>query len=476
MKIIDTQAGDDSEGKMWGLEGGNLFIAIGGFILGVTVALWMFAGCGYPPMVAMGYGAIPAVLGIVYIVTLREGRPKAFDKDLLRTFIYGRSWKSQPLNKSCPLTLAILLLLPLSSWAQFIPSQHSDVQSGVNYEFSLLRDEPYGIYVGAVVLWTANGSLRTARLFLNDQEVLSYRDRNGDTGSGRVSGVIGRIVPGPLKAGTKIRLKGVTEAPHDPSARLFALSASAVSYDAAVNLSNLERQLSSLEAALLSRVNQNASKITEISTQLANLKSELNQLRQHFEGLELDYRQFKEETLARLAALDGKILSLESQINEKIAALEKSLRGSIKDLSRRFDTFVSDNNKFKKDVGSQFGAINSRIAAIDNKFGPLDSKVSALDQKIGLIGQKIDPLGQRLSALERRREPDLSGFERRISRLEKRKQTTAGRGHSDIWGIIGTSLGGTATLLAGASLYQAVSDHGQLHEKEANQDREGHQP
>lgn len=51
---------------------------------------------------------------------------------------------------------------------------------------------------------------------------------NGGTEAGQENGYFGRLVEGPLKAGTKIRLKGIVDAPGDPSARLFALEARAV--------------------------------------------------------------------------------------------------------------------------------------------------------------------------------------------------------------------------------------------------------
>jgi len=107
MKTIDTQAGDDSEGKMWGLEGSSLFIVIGGVAIGVIVTVAAFSYWSCPPMMALGYGTLPAILGIIYVFTLRERRPKSFDKDLLETLICGRSWThdQQPshLCKSHPL-------------------------------------------------------------------------------------------------------------------------------------------------------------------------------------------------------------------------------------------------------------------------------------------------------------------------------------------------------------------------------------
>jgi hypothetical protein len=107
MKIIDTQAGDDSEGKMLGLEGSSLFIVIGGVVIAVIVSVTSFNYWSCPPIEALGYGTLPAILGIVYVFTLRERRPKAFDSDLLETLICGRSWQQARFSpcKSHPLFL-----------------------------------------------------------------------------------------------------------------------------------------------------------------------------------------------------------------------------------------------------------------------------------------------------------------------------------------------------------------------------------
>ncbi len=103
MKTIDTQAGDDSEGKIWGMEGSSLFIFIGGVVSGVIVSVAAFSYWSCPPMMALGYGTVPAVLGIVYVFTLRECRPKGYDMDVLETLICGRSWQQKPTSKSHPL-------------------------------------------------------------------------------------------------------------------------------------------------------------------------------------------------------------------------------------------------------------------------------------------------------------------------------------------------------------------------------------
>ncbi len=431
---------------MWGLEGASLLIAIGGLVVGITITVWTFTFSGIPPVTALGYGVVPSILGIVYVFTLRENRPKSFDKDLLETLICGHSWQTRPNSKRHPLFIMLCIVFPLSAWAQFIPSQYSDVQSNTNYEFTLNKDEPYGIYVSASTLWKTNGTLHTAILYLNDEQVSILQHTWHQLADTQTTGGLSRLVQKPLKSGTKIRLKATLYAPGDPGARIFALSATPVSYDAAVNLANLERQIKDLETALQNQIHENTGKITEIAAQLANLKAEFNDFRQRFEAFNLDYSQFKVEIGARIDAIDLRISSLENDFQG---------------LAQRFDTFQANDNKFRKDTHSRFGTFTSRISSIENQYGPLSGSIDSLDRK-------FSPLDQRLADLEQaqkdRKDPDLSGLDRRITRLEKRKQRMiSARGHSDLLGIIGTSLGGAATLLAGASLYQSINDHAALH-------------
>lgn len=115
--------------------------------MGVSVTVLSFLIGHKSPVTALCYGIVPAILGVVYVFTLREGRPRSFDRDLLETFLAGRSWQQKPLSKPHPLFLPLiaLCLFPLGFLhAQFVPSQHTDVQGNKDYEFTLIRDEPYG--------------------------------------------------------------------------------------------------------------------------------------------------------------------------------------------------------------------------------------------------------------------------------------------------------------------------------------------
>ncbi len=403
MQTIDTQAGDDSEGKIWGLEGNSLLIVIGGIVSGVIMTVSAFSYWNCPPVMALGYGTVPAILGIIYVFTLRERRPKAFDKDLLETLICGRSWQHQRTSKPHPLLLVLVyFLLPGSLHAQFVPSNYMNVEGGKNYEFTLLRDEPFGIHISAHVLWNHNGTLHTGRLILNDQEVLvNQSSLHGDTGSGTQHGSFARLIQGPMKAGTKIRLKCIIEAPGDPSARLIALGATSWSYDGVVHLNNLEAQVKSLEALLQKRIDQNASRINEIASQLGNLKSDLNEFRKRFDALDLEFSQFKTNIILRLNDIEKRILSLENEFKSQIAAV-----------NQRIDALDLDHNQFKINTASRFNASDKKISVLQGQFETLNldhskfktdtvTRLDSLGNKISLNRDNIVGLNNRFDNFDR---------------------------------------------------------------------------
>ncbi len=268
--------------------------------------------------------------------------------------------------------------------AQFIPSQYTDVQPNVDYEYTLMSDESFGIQLGASVLWTGNNTLHTVRLYLDNQQVFQWYQRSGDSGSGLQTAGFGKMIKGPLKAGTKVRLKGVMEAPGNPSARIVTLWVGAVSYDGAMDLKNLEKKVAHLEL-LPMQMDNYTNKIRELFI----LKSDLDAFRQRLDSLELDNNQFKTNLHTRMDALDKRIFSLE----ENVAFLGKDL------------------------------------SFLDNKHHSLSNK-SATD---------LNHIEKQLAFLE-------SEAKRSRAPLRKKMNTFA---------IIGTSLGGTAALLAtGAMIYQ----------------------
>ena len=97
--IVHTHAGDDSDGRIWGIEGMNILFILAGLLLSVGLALLLIRH--HPPAFSVGVGALPFVLTTAYVFALRQGKPKSYDTDLLETFIAGTGWMAparQPRN------------------------------------------------------------------------------------------------------------------------------------------------------------------------------------------------------------------------------------------------------------------------------------------------------------------------------------------------------------------------------------------
>ncbi|HEY5706447.1 MAG TPA: hypothetical protein VIS96_12820 [Terrimicrobiaceae bacterium] len=90
--IVQTHAGDDSDGKMWGIEGINILLILAGLILSVALSLMLFRQQAHSVLFSFGVGFLPLVLMVAYVFGLRQGKPKSYDTDLLETFVSGSAW------------------------------------------------------------------------------------------------------------------------------------------------------------------------------------------------------------------------------------------------------------------------------------------------------------------------------------------------------------------------------------------------
>ena len=88
--IIQTHAGDDSDGKIWGVEGMNLLFMLAGLLLSIGLALLLSRH--HAPALSVGAGAVPFALITLYVFVFRQGKPKAFDTDWLETQASGSGW------------------------------------------------------------------------------------------------------------------------------------------------------------------------------------------------------------------------------------------------------------------------------------------------------------------------------------------------------------------------------------------------
>ena len=85
--VINTHAGDDSDGKLWGIEGVNILFILAGLILSVGLSLMLFRSQAHSTVFSFGWGSLPLVLACAYVFAFRQGRPRSYDTDLLETLL-----------------------------------------------------------------------------------------------------------------------------------------------------------------------------------------------------------------------------------------------------------------------------------------------------------------------------------------------------------------------------------------------------
>ena len=102
MTTVPTHAGDDSDGKIWGIEGVNILFILAGLLLSIGFAVLLSRH--HALAFSVGAGSMPFALTTTYIFALRQGRPKSFDTDLLETLATGTGWMPPAIQPRNPLS------------------------------------------------------------------------------------------------------------------------------------------------------------------------------------------------------------------------------------------------------------------------------------------------------------------------------------------------------------------------------------
>ncbi len=89
LRHSETNAGDDSAGRVFGLDG-NLYLPV---LLTILGALALFAILtlilGIDPALAGFIVAFPLTSVTLWVVCLKQGRPAGYDRDLLENWLGG---------------------------------------------------------------------------------------------------------------------------------------------------------------------------------------------------------------------------------------------------------------------------------------------------------------------------------------------------------------------------------------------------
>ena len=84
LRFTDTNAGDDSTGRVFGLDG-NLYLPL---VIGLVAGILLFGGLG---LLGAGYslagsvGAVPIAGSAIWVLGFRQGKPAGYDRDRLAT-------------------------------------------------------------------------------------------------------------------------------------------------------------------------------------------------------------------------------------------------------------------------------------------------------------------------------------------------------------------------------------------------------
>jgi hypothetical protein len=102
LHVTSTNAGDDSEGSVWGIQGDNLLVLLVALVVAIGFALVLHARGAGPLVVLAG---APLGIASAYIFLLRQGKPPAYDLDWLEAQCLGGDWQPDVRQPSNPIEL-----------------------------------------------------------------------------------------------------------------------------------------------------------------------------------------------------------------------------------------------------------------------------------------------------------------------------------------------------------------------------------
>ena len=96
LRFSDTNSADDSEGRTWGLDGHLFWFVVAGVFIFVVTLLLLFSGlrCGF--WQSCGIAIIPLALTLIYVFGFRQGKPPAYDLDLVDYWTNGAGFGPNP--------------------------------------------------------------------------------------------------------------------------------------------------------------------------------------------------------------------------------------------------------------------------------------------------------------------------------------------------------------------------------------------
>jgi hypothetical protein len=99
LRFTDTNAGDDSAGRVFGLDG-NLYLPL---VIGLVAGILLFGGLG---LLGVGYslagsvGAAPLAGAAIWVLGFRQGKPAGYDRDRLDQMLGGGDFTREGTGKT----------------------------------------------------------------------------------------------------------------------------------------------------------------------------------------------------------------------------------------------------------------------------------------------------------------------------------------------------------------------------------------
>jgi len=104
LRFTDTNAASDSAGRTWGLEGNLFWWIVGGLAIGITLFFVMVVGFKSGLFLSFGVAAVPVLICLTYIFTMRQGKPPGYDRDVIERVFTGNGFAPELIRSRHPLS------------------------------------------------------------------------------------------------------------------------------------------------------------------------------------------------------------------------------------------------------------------------------------------------------------------------------------------------------------------------------------